>query len=144
MLKSLTRSATVLLATAAAFGIGFAAAASAKAATITETFTFPTVDGYTTETGSSFSAFDPAFGTLDSVTYNVTATAVFSGGGDTDHNLAQYILMFVGPGGVFGREIRCSDNRERDRPGCAIRIHSWRSVYSGLFRPRLGHANRNG
>jgi hypothetical protein len=86
------------LATAAILALG-AFAASANAATIVETFTFPTVDGFQTVDGSSFAAFDPALGTLDFVTYDITTNALFSGGGESDENAANYQFLFEGPGG---------------------------------------------
>jgi hypothetical protein len=61
---------------------------------ITETYTFPSpLVGYTSEAGSSFSQFNPALGTLNSVTVNATATATFSGGGEADHNEADYHIF---------------------------------------------------
>jgi hypothetical protein len=86
---------------AASVGIGLAGAASAKAATITEVFGFPPVVGYSSrpQDGSSFSAFNPALGTLESVTYNLNAIAQFTGGGPSDFNTAQYMFQFSGPGG---------------------------------------------
>jgi hypothetical protein len=86
------------LATAAILALG-AFAASANAATIVETFTLPTVDGFQTVDGSSFAAFDPALGTLDFVTYDITTNALFSGGGESDENAANYQFLFEGPGG---------------------------------------------
>jgi hypothetical protein len=64
---------------AAAVAFAFVGAWSAQAATLTETFTF-----------------NPTLGTLDSVTYDVTATANFTGGGPSDFNDAEYELTFVG------------------------------------------------
>jgi hypothetical protein len=84
---------------AAAVAFAFVGAWSAQAATLTETFTFDPLDGYGFETGSAFSAFNPTLGTLDSVTYDVTATANFTGGGPSDFNDAEYELTFVGVDG---------------------------------------------
>src|SRR5882757_4011926 len=81
---------------AAAVAFAFVGAWSAHAATLTETFTFDPLDGYGFEAGSPFSAFTPALGTLNSVTYDVTATANFTGGGPSDFNDAEYELTFVG------------------------------------------------
>ena len=81
---------------AAAVAIGLVGGGSAQAASITETFTLDTLTGYASETGSAFSAFDPALGTLNSVTYDVTATASFTGGEPTGLNLATYVLTFAG------------------------------------------------
>lgn len=93
---SIVRSKRAILATAAAVGVALAAAASANAATITETFTLPDVDGYESAGGSSFAAFDPALGTLNSVTLDVSGTATFSGGGDEDNNAFIYFFDFQG------------------------------------------------
>lgn len=71
---------------------------SARAA-IMETFTFDPTSGYGSEDGTSFSAFNPALGTLDSVTIDYTAVATFSGGGALDMNQAVYDVSFAGPGG---------------------------------------------
>ena len=109
MLKSfvrrtaIVRSTRAILATAAAVGVALAAAASANAATLTETFTFPNVAGYGSAEGSSFPAFDPALGTLNSVTYDVSGTATFSGGDDDSDNTFIYEFSFQGPGGLRGR-----------------------------------------
>jgi hypothetical protein len=81
---------------AAAMAFAFVGAWSAQAATLTETFTFDPLDGYGFEAGSPFSAFNPALGILNSVTYDVTATANFTGGGPSDINDAEYELTFVG------------------------------------------------
>ena len=84
---------------AAAVAFAFVGAWSAQAATLTETFTFDPLDGYGFEAGSAFSAFNPTLGTLNSVTYDVTATANFTGGGPSDFNDAGYELTFVGVDG---------------------------------------------
>lgn len=90
------RKSFVLTAIAGPVAIAVLGGWSAQAATLTETFTFDPLDGYGSETGSAFSAFDPALGTLNSVTYDVLATATFTGGGPTDLNLATYVLTFAG------------------------------------------------
>jgi hypothetical protein len=91
-MRSILTAATIF----AAFGLG---APLAHADMITETFTFDTLIGYdNVENGSSFSAFDPGLGTLNSVTYDVTATADFTGGGSTDDNQALYMYTFMGRG----------------------------------------------
>jgi len=68
----------------------------ASANTITETYTFPSFTGYVNlqspVAGSSFPEFDPALGTLNSITLNDTATATFSGGGAKDANVADYTI----------------------------------------------------
>ena len=46
--------------------------------------------------GSSFAAFDPALGTLNSVTLDVSGTTTFSGGGDEDNNAFIYFFDFQG------------------------------------------------
>lgn len=108
MLKSFVRRTAMFRPTrailASAVGVALAAATSANAATITETFTFDTLDGYTFGTGSSFPAFDPALGTLNSVTYDVRATATFSGGADDGDNSVDYEFTFYGPGFGFSAE----------------------------------------
>lgn len=71
------------------------APAISRADTITETFTFATLSGYSSETGTPFSQFNSALGTLNSITLNATATATFSGGGANDDNLASYTLTLV-------------------------------------------------
>ncbi len=81
---------------AAAAALAFVGGWSAQAATLTETFTLDPLDGYGFEAGSTFSAFNPALGTLNSVTYDVSATANFTGGGPSDLNDAEYELTFVG------------------------------------------------
>jgi len=97
MLRSL---ACCAVTTAAAVGMGLAAAPSVKADIITKTFTFPTLgptnDGQLFGTGSEFDAFNPALGTLASVTFDVTATADFTGGGSTHSNQAEYQWFFTG------------------------------------------------
>jgi hypothetical protein len=99
MRKSIVR-ATILCSRESRLAVTVAIAVlggwSAQAATLTETFTFDPLDGYGFETGSDFSAFDPALGTLNSVTYDVVATANFTGGGPSDFNDAAYELTFVG------------------------------------------------
>ncbi len=108
MLKSFVRrpaivgSTRAILGAAAVVGIALAAAASANAATIIETFSFPTVDGVNTVDGSSFAAFDPALGTLNSIIYDLNVTATFSGGGESDNNVGIYGYVFEGPGGQTG------------------------------------------
>jgi hypothetical protein len=102
---TILRSTRSLLAAAAAVGIGLAGAASAKAAMIKETFTLPTLDGYTSEKGSPFSAFDPVLGTLNSVTYDFIWTTDFTGGGLSDHNFAVYTFSFLGPSGKVSSQL---------------------------------------
>ena len=83
-----------VLAAAVIAGIAGLTASAAQADMITETFTYPSpLVGYTSEAGSSFSQFNPALGTLNSVTLNATATATFSGGGEADHNEAEYHIF---------------------------------------------------
>jgi PEP-CTERM motif len=125
MLKSFVRRTTIvrstraILATAAAVGVALAAAASANAATITETFTFPKVtnggsahDGGSAE-GSIFAAFDPALGTLNSVTYDVSGTSTFFTGPDDGVNAFQYSFNFQGPSGAAS---------QGHTPGAAVAI----------------------
>lgn len=71
-------------------------AAPAMADTLTETFTFPSFAGYVEMSGTSFPEFNPALGTLNSITLNATATATFSGGGPFDDNLAEYDIILNG------------------------------------------------
>ena len=96
MRDSFVRAAAIVRPTAAAMAMAFVGGWSAQAATLTETFTFDPLDGYGFEAGSAFGAFDPALGTLNSVTYDVTATANFAGGGPSVMNEAAYELTFVG------------------------------------------------
>lgn len=96
MRHSLVRAAAIVRPMAAAIAMAFVGGWSAQAATLTETFTFDPLDGYGFEAGSAFSAFNPALGTLNSVTYDVTAIANFAGGGASDFNDAAYELTFVG------------------------------------------------
>ena len=96
MRDSFVRAAAIVRPMAAAMAMAFVGGWSAQAATLTETFTFDPLDGYGFDAGSVFSAFDPALGTLNSVTYDVTATANFAGGGASDLNEAAYELTFVG------------------------------------------------
>ncbi len=68
----------------------------AEANTITETYTFDPLSGYSSESGTSFAEFNPAQGTLNSITLNDTATATFSGGGVSDRNEAEYKISLPG------------------------------------------------
>jgi PEP-CTERM motif len=86
-----------LLAASVLAGIAGFTASAARADMIIETYTFPSpLVGYTLEAGSLFSEFNPALGTLNSVTLNNTATATFSGGGGTDFNEALYQISLDG------------------------------------------------
>jgi hypothetical protein len=67
-----------------------------RAASITETFSLPAVSGYVNENGTSFAGFNTALGTLNSVTFELNATATFSGGGSSDLNEANYEFDFTG------------------------------------------------
>ena len=96
---SFVRAGAIVRPIATAVAFAFVGALSAQAATLTETFTFDPLDGYGFEAGSPFSAFNPALGTLNSVTYDVIATANFTGGGPSDFNDAGYELTFVGVDG---------------------------------------------
>jgi hypothetical protein len=96
MRDSFVRAGAIVRPIAAAVALAVFGGWSAQATTLTETFTFDPLDGYGFEAGSPFSAFNPALGTLNSVTYGVTATANFTGGGPSDFNDAEYELTFVG------------------------------------------------
>ena len=102
---SIVRSKRAILATAAAVGVALAAAASANAATLTETFTFPDVFEDGSAEGSIFAAFDPALGTLNSVTYDVSGTTSFAFENEGDPNALNaffYSFNFQGPSGTTG------------------------------------------
>lgn len=68
----------------------------AEADSITETYTFAPFSGYTSETGTSFPQFNPAQGTLNSITFTDVAIAMFSGSVAPDLNQAQYIISLNG------------------------------------------------
>jgi hypothetical protein len=99
MRESFWRVGAIVLPIAAGAALALFGGWSARAATITETFTLDPLSGYAFETGSAFSAFDSGLGTLNSVTFNIAATASFIGGGDVDLNDATYFLTFVGVNG---------------------------------------------
>jgi hypothetical protein len=79
--------------TALALGL---ATGIAEADTITETYTFAPFVGYTSETGTSFRQFNPAQGTLNSITFTDVVIAMFAGGGANEFNQAQYIISLNG------------------------------------------------
>ena len=84
-------------ATVPMMGVALIAASHARAAAITETYTFPSpLAGYTRAVGTSFAEFNPALGTLNSITLNDTAVATFFGGGPGFPNAAQYQISLNG------------------------------------------------
>jgi PEP-CTERM motif len=87
-------------ATALIIGVASIAASHARAAVMTETYTFPSpLQGYTRAVGTSFAEFNPALGTLDSITLNDSATATFFSlrtGGPSSGNSAVYQISLNG------------------------------------------------
>lgn len=77
----------------------------AVADTLTETFTLPAIVDYTFPNfvaGSDLTLFNPALGTLTAATFDLNATATWSGGSSTALNEAAYVMdaagiMFGGP-----------------------------------------------
>ncbi len=87
------------LAAALMGGAVLLAASTARADAITQNFTFSTFSGYTSELGTpSIDLFNPALGTLTSITIVATATATFSHGGPNEDNKVQYTLSFSDAG----------------------------------------------
>jgi len=84
-------------ATALMTGVASVAASHARAAVITETYTFPSpLAGYTRAVGTSFAEFNPALGSLNSITLNDTVAATFSGGAPNSPNAAEYQISLNG------------------------------------------------
>ena len=78
-------------------GVGLLAPQIARADSVILTYTFPPpLLDYTSADGASFSQFNPAAGTLNSITLHTTATATWSGGADSDLNQAEYTISLSG------------------------------------------------
>jgi len=69
-----------------------------KADTITETFTVPQISGNlpngASKSGTSFSLFNPALGTLNSITFDIEASFTLSNGGATDVHSPEFAVEF--------------------------------------------------
>ncbi|HTV44651.1 MAG TPA: PEP-CTERM sorting domain-containing protein [Stellaceae bacterium] len=85
------------VAAALIMGVALLGPQIARAAAVTRTYTLPSpLLGYTSANGASFTQFDPALGTLQSITLHATATATWSGGTETDFNDAEYAIFLSG------------------------------------------------
>lgn len=86
-------------------GVGLLAPQIARADSVIVTYTFPSpLLDYASADGASFSQFNPAAGTLNSITLHTTATATWSGGADSDLNEAEYTISLSGFAFIIGAE----------------------------------------